>query len=256
MLKLKSGIVALASLLLAIAGAALPTSAAPSKPAGSLVQMQMQSTVGLLLDEIPAGMLRYRASETARLSGDQFWIEKAQRQIRLASYRLVFRGSYYTDPKGPLPLPPKSIWDIKLQGAPHRQTIDGHDYVAVDYTFETKIVADNDSPAVVEPKLGKVGGTWLEPLILPVDPDLLLERTGYACMDEVEFPPKSVFEENTWYFYDDTCTPGTTYCHVTQQPATSCVNAPDARPGRPLDCTIRARSRSTTSWRRTARPSW
>ena len=67
MLKLKSGIVALASLLLAIAGAALPTSAAPSKPAGSLVQMQMQSTVGLLLDEIPAGMLRYRASETARL---------------------------------------------------------------------------------------------------------------------------------------------------------------------------------------------
>ena len=197
-------LVALTSLFLGLAGVAYPTSASPSGPAGSLVHMQMHSTVGLLLDEIPPGMLRYRAAEIARLSGDQFWIEKAQRQIRLTSYRLVFRGGFYTDPKGPLPLPPRSVWNIKLQGTPHRQTIEGHDYMAVDYTFETNIVADKDSPAVVEPTLGKVGGTWPEPLILPVDPDLLLERTGYACMDEVEFPPKSVFEENTWYYYDQT----------------------------------------------------
>jgi len=206
----------------------LPSAASAAAVAGSLVQMQTLSKVGLLLDEVPAGALRDRAAETAMLAGDAFWIEKAQRQIRLASYRLVFRGSYYAEPKGPLPLPPKSVWHVTLKGKPHRQKIEGHDYVAVDFTFQTIIVADNDSPGIVEPALRKVGGAWPEPLVLPVDPDLLVERTGYACMDEVEFPPGSVFEENTWYYYDQTCdveTPTSSACHVTEFPRESCVDA-------------------------------
>jgi len=217
-----------ALLVAALTCVGLPTAAAGVTAPGALVRMQMSSKVGLLLDEIPAGPLRDRAAETALSAGDAFWIEKAQRQIRLASYRLVFRGSYYDDPKGPLPLPPKSVWNVSLKGKPHRQKIEGHDYIAVDFTFQTNIVADKDSPGIVEPALRKVGGAWPEPLILPVDPDLLLERTGYACMDEVEFPPGSVFEENTWYYYDQTCdveTPATSVCHVTEFPRASCVDA-------------------------------
>ena len=202
--------------------------AAMASPKGSLIQVQMQSIVGVLLDEMPAGALRNEVAAEAAQAGQGFWIEKAQRQIRLTGYRLVFRGAYYSDPKGPLPLPEKSVWNLTLKGTPHRQKIEGHDYVAVDYTLQTYIVADPDSPGVVEPALGMAGGKWAEPLILPVDPDLLLQRTGYACMDEVEFPRGSVFEENTWYFYDQTCdveTAATAVCHVTVLPQESCVDS-------------------------------
>ena len=153
---------------------------AASGQAGSLVQMRMQSTVGLLLDEIPTGALRDAAAQTALQSGDDFWVARAQRQIRLADYRLVFRGGYYTEPKGRLPLPSKTVWNITLHGKPQRQQIGGHDYVAVDYTFQTVIVTDANSPGTVEPALTLVGGKWSEPLIFPVDPDLLFERTGYS----------------------------------------------------------------------------
>jgi hypothetical protein len=85
------------------------------------------------------------------------------------------------------------------------------------------MLTDAVSPAIAEPALATVGGTWDEPFHLPIDPELLLQRTGYSCMDEVEFPPGSVFEENIHYFYDQTCTsspPGE--CHVTVNPHDSC----------------------------------
>jgi lysyl oxidase len=49
-------------------------------------------------------------------------------------------------------------------------------------------------------------------------------------MDEEEYPPNSVFEENTSYFYDQTCAvekPGhpTNYCHITHFPTESCQQA-------------------------------
>jgi hypothetical protein len=202
----------------------------PSKvpAAGSQVDMRMQSTVGILLDEIPTGTLRRQAAETARQHDDAFWIAKAQRQIRLTDYRLVFRSGYYDRPKGPLPLPDRAVWNINLVGKARRQQVNGHDYVAINYTFRTILISDPDSPGAVEPALRRIGGTWAEPLILPIDPDLLFERTGYACMDEIEFPIGSVFEENTWYYYDQTCgveTAADASCHLTELPTESCVHA-------------------------------
>ena len=32
-----------------------------------------------------------------------------------------------------------------------------------------------------------MGSTWDEPFILPIDPELLFQRTGFACMDEDSF---------------------------------------------------------------------
>src|SRR5260370_36852395 len=93
----------LVALVTAIAGFASMSNSSPlaaakrvGAPAGSLVEMEMRSTVGLLLDEIPAGALRDDAADHARHRGDAFWIEKAQRQIRLTNYRLVFRSGFYT----------------------------------------------------------------------------------------------------------------------------------------------------------------
>ena len=202
----------------------------PASDPGALISMTMKGTVGVLLDEIPVGEWREEAAENAlqKQGADPFWVERAKRQVRLTYYRLVFRGSYYPAGKGPLPLPPKSGWHIVIDGLPRRAKMGGHDFVLQDYTFHALILTDTTSPAASEPLLASVGGTWSEPFLLPVDPDLLLERTGYACMDEFEFPPFSVFEQSTWYFYDQTClveTPATSACHVTVFPTESCQDA-------------------------------
>ena len=200
---------------------------------GALISMNMSSTVGVLLDEIPAGPQREAAAANALAQPASFWVARAISQVKDTDYRLVFRAQYYaashsSDPhvRGPLPLPPRAVWNIQPTGSPQRTKIDGHDMVVSDYTFSSYIVTDAASPGAVEPNLDAIGGTAGEPLTLPVDPELLLQRTGYACMDEDEFPPGSVFEENTWYFYDDSCTPAAgNLCHVTVTPKASCVDA-------------------------------
>ncbi|MDL2716772.1 MAG: lysyl oxidase family protein [Acidobacteriota bacterium] len=214
------------SLSLAAAGSA------SAADAGALVRMEMASTVGVLLDEIPAGPLRDQAAAEALAQPQDFWRDRASRQVRLTNYRLVFRqffypGSWSANPngKGPLPLPPRDVWEIALAGTPVRRSLAGHDVVAADFAFRSHILTDPASPGVVEGRLGAVGGTWDEPFTLPVDPELLLERTGYACMDEDEYPPGSVFEENTSYFYDDTCGGQNRRCHITSFPKESCSEA-------------------------------
>ncbi|MBI3824424.1 MAG: hypothetical protein HY294_00325 [Candidatus Rokubacteria bacterium] len=225
-------------LLLVVSGGAFVATrgASAAQPGGSLLRMDMRSTVGVLLDEIPAGPLREATARRVLARDASFWLERAANQVRLTSYRLVFRGGFYfpDTTKGPLPLPPKTIWNIHLDGKPRRHSLGGHDVVLVDYSFRTHLLSDPASPGNVEPRLAQIGGTWDEPFELPVDPELLLQRTGFACMDEAEFPPNSVFEENTWYFYDQTCdveTPATSMCHVTTFPSESCLQALRAHVG-------------------------
>jgi len=214
-----------------------------SSPAGALTQMTSNATVGVLLDEIPAGPLREAAAANALAESSDFWIARAKDQVRLMSYRLIFRSGFHktssgtsSDSFGPLPLPPqRDKWQVTLNGAARRDTtINGHDMVVVDYTFSSVLVTDAASPGLVDPNLPVIGGSTSEKINLPADPELLFERTGYACMDENEFPPGSVFEENTWYFYDDTCTtdPSTSLCHVTVLPKQTCRDALVSGPGR------------------------
>jgi hypothetical protein len=228
-------------MVLVLSSLALAAPAAADDP-GALVRMRMSARVGVLLDEIPPGALREAAASEALSADAAEWTARAERQVKLTYYRLVFRGLYYpadwsANPhaKGPLPLPPKSVWHVALSSPARRARVDGHDLVVRDYTFETYLVSDVDSPGKTEPRLGTVGGTWDESFSLPADPELLLERTGYACMDEDEYPPRSVFEENTSYFYDDTChvaSPAASSCHITAFPKESCVEALKRRVGR------------------------
>jgi hypothetical protein len=188
---------------------------------GALVDVSMTSTVGVLLDEIPASD-RDRAAEQVLARGAAAWEAAARRQLTASLYRLVYRNFYY-EGLGQLPLPPVEQWSITV-GAPSRRTIDGHDVVAVDYTFTSTLLTGADQPARAEPALTEPGGVWEEPFVLPVDPENLLERTGFACMNESDFPPNSVDTENALSFFDDTCEGGSD-CHVTRPEAMSCVDA-------------------------------
>ncbi len=204
--------------------------ASTSGPPGALIRMDMNSTVGVLLDEFPRGAQREAAADWALSRDEDFWDKRATEQANLTYYRLVFRQFFYTAPpnRGALPLPPRAIWHFDLAGDPHRTQIGTHDYVAVNYHFWTYIVTDPTSPGISEPALSTIGGTWDEPFDLPADPELVMERMGYACLDESTYPANSVFEESVYYFYDQTCqveTPATSLCHVTQFPTLSCTDA-------------------------------
>jgi hypothetical protein len=195
---------------------------------GSLVSVRVASKIGVLLDDIPEAS-RDRVATEVLARPDTFWTERAKLQLRLTSYRLIYREAFYEpeENKRSLPLPPEDVWTIEL-GAPQRVTIDGHDLVAVDYTMSSTLLSDVESPGVSDAALGVIGGNTVESFVLPVDPTLILQRTGFACMDEDEFPPDSVTAENAYEFYDDTCEvedPLTISCHLTELPSESCVEA-------------------------------
>ena len=102
--------------------------------------------------------------------------------------------------------------------------------MAVDYRFSSTLLTDAASPAISEPRLRQIGGTWSEPFILPVDPELVLQRTGYACLNEDSYPFNSVDSEEIDAFYDHECTGETTLgnegqCHFSKLERRSCVKA-------------------------------
>ncbi len=207
------------------------TAPEPAADPGALVEVELASQVGVLLDELPAAE-RDRAATALLAAPEAMWTARAARQVELTLYRLVFRNFYY-DGKGQLPLPPREKWRIALDAAgAERTTVGGHDLVAIRYTLTSTLLSDAGSPAEAEPALASVGGFWDEPFVLPIDPELLLQRTGYACMDESEFPPNSVDAENVSTFYDHECEAGENDCHLTEIPSEGCVEALDAHVGK------------------------
>ncbi|CAG8699589.1 5013_t:CDS:2, partial [Dentiscutata heterogama] len=132
-----------------------------------------------------------------------FWIKKAHMQTIFTEYRQVFRSFVYHDKKQ-LTLPPEEVWEFNL-GKAYRTKIGDHDYIAVDVDFYSVLVTDALTINRSEPALNVIGGKWSDSWILPVDPEFLLQRTGYACIDENSFPKHTVESENVWAYYDDTC---------------------------------------------------
>jgi hypothetical protein len=209
----------------------------PSDP-GALVRVTMQSQVGVLLDELPADM-RERVARDLLDQGPELWTQRAQYQIEHTLYRLVFRQYFYEEgSKLQLPLPPRELWTITVDpGGAQRTQIAGHDMIAIAYTLDTVLLSDAWSPGEAEPALAEAGGTWDEPFVLPVDPMLLLQRTGHACMDESGFPPHELFEENARWFYNHTCAvedPGEPACHQSapEEVTSSCIEALDSVVGK------------------------
>jgi hypothetical protein len=204
----------------------------PRADPGALLSVSASSTVGVLLDEIEPAVRDTVAAEVLGRSEEQ-WSELARTQLDLAYYRLTFRSYFYVDadpPKGRLPLPPPELWSITVMSPARRGEIEGHDVVFVDYDFDSTLLTDLASPGSSEPLLEPIGGEWVEPLIFPIDPQQLLERTGYACIDEFEYPRQSVDEWNAHFVYDQECTVDADWCH--QEPALEdCVAALSAHVG-------------------------
>lgn len=203
----------------------------PATPEGALIDVSAASQVGVVLDEIPEGLraplVEYYLSQPA-----QFWTDRAIRQLQHTTYRLTYRGFYYDESEGKqmLALPPRRLWNIELAAAgPRRETTaDGHDAVLVDYTLATTLLSDATTPGESEPALAAVGGMWSEPFSLPLDPEFVFQRTGYACIDEDGYPLGTADSENVAQVYDDYCeveTPDEASCHLTQLPVESCVEA-------------------------------
>lgn len=208
---------------------------------GALIHVTASSRVGVLLDEVPES-IRDRVAATLIAKPDSFYEARAKRQLALATYRLNFRSSFYdaADDKQQLPLPPEAVFGLsftpKKGKTAYRTTVLGHDYVLADYTLDTTVVTDLASPGISEPALAEIGGTWDEPFVFPIDPELLVQRTGYACMDEAEFPPNSVDTEDVEFFYDQTCDVepalSSEGCHLTKLADSSCEDALSANIGK------------------------
>ena len=202
-------------------------------PRGALIATTLSSRVGVLLDELPA-QLRDDAAEKLLKEDEDYWQARARAQVALSSYRLVFRNFYYEEEekRGQLPLPPTELWQVALNGPAERVEVNGHDLVVRDYTLSSTLLTDEPSAKAAEPLLDDLGGTWEEPFVFPLDPELLFQRTGYACMDEAEFPPNSVDAENSATFYDHECTAGEDDgCHLTEIPDEDCIEALDRAVG-------------------------
>lgn len=229
-------------------------------PMGALIGVTSASTVGVLLEDFPLAS-RARLATAFIALPQSFWLDRAKQQIRLTTLRLVYRDLYYpvNSGRGALPLTEPPAWTVNLAaGGPARATIDGHDVVAWNYTMSTTLLAEESQPAATEPNLATIGGTQTESFVFPIDPTMLVQRTQYACMDEDEFPPESVDEENAWEFYDDTCkveNANNLSCHLTLPlPSKSCDRAVRDAIGRvnadfvftrlPWDATVAAQVRT------------
>lgn len=196
------------------------------------MRLSVSGTVGVLLDDLPASV-RERAAEELAVQPDDLWVRRAARQMTAAKFRLLFRPYYFPDDptKGQLPLPPEELWNIQVTGKPQRTEVDGHDVVIVTYEFESYLLTPLDSPGASEPALADPGGIYDETFVLPLDPELVFQRTGYACMDEYQYPYNSVDGENALNFYDDTCdveVPTALACHLLDNYASvteSCIDA-------------------------------
>jgi len=195
---------------------------------GALIDVVMDSRVGVVLDEFPAGV-RDRAAELFLAKPLEFWEARARRQTRMTNYRLAFR-QFFHDDKLQLPLPPDAglHYQFGADGA-RRDSIDGHDVVVIDYTLTGTLLSDVASIPASEPALVPIGGAWEEPFVLPLDPEYLRQRTGYACVDEEDFPPDSSDEENIADFFDHECEVEVAPdygCHLSEpRPTESCVEA-------------------------------
>jgi len=204
-----------------------PTEENIERPEGALVAVEMDGRVGVLLDEIPEDM-RDGVAQSLISRPEADWLDLARRQVKLTERRLNFRNFNYPG-KGQLPLPPEELWLIELVGDdPVRRTVQGHDLVTVDFSFASTLLSDSVSVSESEPALEEVGGIWQEPFDLPLDPDLLLQRTGNACLNEAGFPPNSFDSENAWVFFDFACEAGSAGplgCHRNQLAEMSCVEA-------------------------------
>src|SRR6478672_336946 len=79
---------------------------------GALVQVKLQSTVGVIIDDIPE-FAKEKVIQDYLKKDEKFWKTRALMQVEATLYRLVYRNAFYKN-KGRLPLPPKELWRVQV----------------------------------------------------------------------------------------------------------------------------------------------
>ena len=96
---------------------------ANAKPIGALVEVDLSSQVGVVLDDLPAAK-RANVAQWLLSQGTDYWKARAVRQITLAYYRLNFRN-YYVSNQGALPLPDPALWTFSFGTARRAPYVSG-----------------------------------------------------------------------------------------------------------------------------------
>jgi hypothetical protein len=208
--------------------------------------LTFSSTVGVKYDDLPPDSWDL-AKALLNTKDDHYWRTLAVQQFKHTMNRLIYRPTYFpnTQPpkyRGTLSLTLNQFWKITFLGPPRSALIDSHYLIVRDFKFHVILITDSISVVKSDDRLSNIGGSFVENFTLPVDPMLLLQRTGTACMSESGWPPNSMDPETTEYFYDDTCkvetpqTPSVVGCHQCRcqhpLPTMSCVEALKAFVGR------------------------
>jgi len=187
-----------------------PITLARASQQGDLISVELvkDATVGALLDEFPASRgVRERAKAYYMTRPDEWWVARVRKQLDLTLFRLAFRSSFY-EGKGSLIIPDPKWIEFTTKPTFTKKFDGGHSVVYRRYRFKTWIVGKNGTAQLSDEALGPIGGSVEEDFVFPVDPQMVVQRTGFACMDEDQFPRNSVDSERQEVYYDDSCTKG------------------------------------------------
>jgi hypothetical protein len=217
---------------------------------GDLVQVDTDGgTIGVLLDEFAfdANLFQRALDYYTNSVDDNFWDNRVYKQTELTNFRMAFRSSFYPGKKQ-LFLPWFGGQSVRYDAPARLELVDGHHVVMRKYHMRTYLVGSSGSAQVSDPALKHIGGQVNETYVFPIDPQLIVQRTGYACMDEDQFPYNSVDAEAADIYFDDTCTAGPpetpnststcrfdiTGCHCTKGADLDCPAQIEASVGRTL----------------------
>jgi hypothetical protein len=230
---------------------------------GALIDMRISSVVGILLTDFPESD-RARVAAKLIAQPESYWKEQARRQMHYNDYTLTYReanyapwtqkfndGNNWYSKKKQLALPIQYQWNYTFFGKPTRGLWQADkfapllDAVYVAYELNTMIVTDYRSPEISDNAF-RIGGSWYaeEPLEMPLDPNNMYARIGFACNDDWTYALNTYDPAYPWGVFDfhavaSSCKPddsneiSCSYYHCSKPcPIYDCVEALDLFTGR------------------------
>jgi len=207
------------------------------EPQGALVSTDYEGIAGFSLDNLPSGSLNAAKNFIMKSVTENDWQKRANMQLFHTVYRQVFRSSYF-EGKLQLTLPPENLWEFTFTSSPYEKSFQGHLHIVRNFTFHSVVIGTASTISASEPLLEPIGGVFTDIFMVPVDPEHVFQRSGYACADEASFSLDTVNSENYLTYFDQECevepyTPiqNRTYglnldsCHWTSFPNVTCLES-------------------------------
>ena len=159
---------------------------------GALIGFSVQLLPGKSLEGFPRGPERDRAASVIINKSNLYWDNITLEQAKYGAYELNYNVALmgFGDRSvegGQLPLPPPEIMKIRYLGPAHRRTIKGLDMVVRKALVMVDIVTDTESPVQSRIVLGTVGGIASVPIDVPIDGQILIQKSGAACMADFNY---------------------------------------------------------------------